>query len=473
MERERWERPALAAGIAAALFGLLLAGPMRTLTLASGAGERAALALCLTLVFGGTFGFYLHTEKPALREACLAGAVLALSVLARAAMLDFQSADYDSFLVKWVQYFRETGVSALGENVGDYNLLYQYALFLISQIPACDLYLIKLLTIVFDYLLALAMMKAAGTLAGENAKLPMLLIVPLLPTVLLDGSCWGQCDTVYAFLVILSFYDLEKGRPWRSAAALALAFAFKLQTIFFFPVVLLALLHGKYKPKHALAFFAAYLVTMIPALLAGRSFGSALSVYANQSMGQYYHRLTYNAPNLYVFFPMLEFASSQEYTWMRYIAGIDGTGTNAWLTEDLFPTLQQAALIAAAVLALAVVAYWLLHWREVSPEMTLVFALFFALFIPFVLPKIHDRYFFLADMLSLLYAAQRPDRRFLPVLTIGASLGSYMTFLTRQRPVDERVLALMMLAALLLTAGDLLRGMRQNRVRLQERRDAV
>ena len=30
-----------------------------------------------------------------------------------------------------------------------------------------------------------------------------------------------------------------------------------------------------------------------------------------------------------------------------------------------------------------------------------------------------------------------------------------------------------MLAALLLTAGDLLRGMRQNRVRLQERRDAV
>ena len=50
---------------------------------------------------------------------------------------------------------------------------------------------------------------------------------------------------------------------------LSLAFAFKLQTIFFFPVVLLALIHGEYKPRHALVFAATYLVTMLPALIAG------------------------------------------------------------------------------------------------------------------------------------------------------------------------------------------------------------
>ena len=42
--------------------------------------------------------------------------------------------------------------------------------------------------------------------------------------------------------------------------------------LFFFPIVLLGLIHGEYKPKHALVFAAAYLVTMIPALLAGRPF---------------------------------------------------------------------------------------------------------------------------------------------------------------------------------------------------------
>ena len=463
MGKRQWTDAAWTGGMTLLLFAALWLGPAGSLGHLSGPGDKAGICLYLCAVYALTVAFFARRQRPDRKTLCLAGVVLGLSVLARAAMLDFASADYDSFLCKWVQYFRETGVRALAENVGDYNLLYQYALLLISRLPVYDLYAIKLLSVAFDYALALVMMLAAESAAGKRAALPVLLIVPLLPTVLLDGSCWGQCDTVYAFAVILSLYELQEGRPWRSAAALAFAFAFKLQTIFFFPVVLMGLLDGRFKPKHALAFFAAYLITMIPALLAGRGFADALSVYAGQSMGQYYHRLTYNAPNLYVFFPMLEFASSQEYTWMRFIRGIEWDGTNAYLTEDLFPTLQQAALIAAALLTLAAVAYWLVHRKELRPGMTLNLALFFAIFLPFVLPKIHDRYFFLADMLSLLYAAEREDRRFMPVLVIGASLGSYMTFLTRQRPVDERVLALMMLCALVITARDLLQGMRENR----------
>ena len=449
------------ASMSALLFLVLAVGPVRSLAHAT-LVQGWVLSALMTAIFAGTLVLSreaLHTR----REVLLCGAVLALSMLSRAAMLDFHSADYDSFLTKWVDYFRATGFSALGENVGDYNLLYQYALLAIAKIPLFDLYQIKLLTILFDYALALAMMKAAGRIVGASARLPALLITPLLPTVLLGGACWGQCDAIYASAVILSLYWLESEKPWRAAAALALAFAFKLQTIFFFPVVLFGLLKGKWKLRHALAFFGAYLVTLVPALLAGRGFLSALSVYANQSMGQYYDRLTYNAPNFYLFFPMLEFASSQEFTWMRYIAGIDAKGTNPYLNAALFPTLQQAALIAAALLTLALVLYWLLHSAEIAPEQTLAFALFWALFLPFVLPKIHDRYFFLADMLSLLYALKRPDRRFMPLLVVGASLGSYMTFLTRQRPMDERVLALMMFAALFLVGRDLLVAMRKRR----------
>ena len=54
-------------------------------------------------------------------------------------------------------------------------------------------------------------------------------------------------------------------------------------------------------------------------------------------------------------------------------------------------------------------------------SMTLDMALFFAIFLPFVMPKIHERYFFMADMLSILYAARRGDRRFVPLLVIGVS----------------------------------------------------
>ena len=148
---------------------------------------------------------------------------------------------------------------------------------------------------------------------------------------------------------------------------------------------------------------------------------------------------------------------------MRYIEGIDGKGLNGYLHPDLFPDLQHAALYACVVLTLIVVIYWLMHWKEITPDMTLELALFFAIFLPFVMPKIHERYFYLADMLAILYAFKHARRRFMPLLVVGASLMSYVPYLMRQRPIDERVLALMMLAALMIVSRDLLTRMRKNR----------
>ena len=451
------------AGMTLAMFILMAVQMGSTLAHANGLWHTLQLSALFTLVYGGLLAGFAKLEKPKMSSLLFVGAYTAVTMVARVSMLDFVTADYTSFLNPWVEMFREGGFDLLAQNVGDYNLLYQYALMIISKSPLHDLYLIKYVTVIFDHLLALAMMRAAGVYGGEKAKLPALLIMLTLPTTLLDGACWGQCDSVYAFMVVSSLYMLETDRPMRSALFLSVAFAFKLQTIFFFPVVLFGLLHKKFNWRHALAFFAMYIVTMIPALVAGRPFMDALSVYANQSMGQYYDRLTYNAPNLYLFFPMLEFASSQEYTWMRYIDGIDGKGLNGYLNPDLFPDLQHAALYACVVLALVVVIYWLMHWKEITPDMTLELALFFAIFLPFVMPKIHERYFYLADMLAILYAFKHARRRFMPLLVVGASLMSYVPYLMRQRPIDERVLALMMLAALVIVSRDLLTRMRKNR----------
>ena len=148
---------------------------------------------------------------------------------------------------------------------------------------------------------------------------------------------------------------------------------------------------------------------------------------------------------------------------MRYIDGVSKDSANPYLRDDLMPMMQNAALYACVLLTLLVVLYWLTHAKEVTPDMTLDLALFFAIFLPFVMPKIHERYFFLADMLSILYAARYRNRRFMPLLVVGASLMSYMPILTRQRPVDERILGLMMLGALIAVSRDLLSAMRQNR----------
>ncbi|MGN0776625.1 MAG: glycosyltransferase 87 family protein [Candidatus Ventricola sp.] len=456
----------LALGMTLALFAVQTALISSWLSHISGAGQALALSALFALVYGGTMAAFIVLQKPKTGTLVFAGVFAAIAMLARVSMLDFVSADYYSFLSLWVDVFREGGVELLAENVGDYNLIYQYFLMLVAKAPLHDLYLIKYLSVLFDCLLALAMMRAAERFAGEKAALPVFLTVMALPTVLFDGACWAQCDSVYVLFIIMSLYFLETDRPVRSAVFLSVAFAFKLQTIFFFPVVLLGLIHKKYRLRDALAFFAAYVVTMLPALMAGRSFLDALSVYANQSMGQYYDRLSYNAPNLYLFFPMMDATATQEYIWMRYIEGIDNKGTNAFLHPDLLPDLQHAALYACVILVLIAVIYWLIHWKEITPDMTLEFALFWAIFLPFVMPKMHERYFYLADMLSILYAAKYPRRRFLPLLVIGSSLMCYVPYLMRQRPIDERVLALMMLAALVIVGRDLLTRMRVHRVSL-------
>ena len=435
-------RAAVTCGLVTLMLFAALAVYMRVrLEYAGTWGQTLSLAALFALVAGGAMALVARLQKPERGALLLSCTVIALTMLARVSMLDYQTADYNAFLSGWVKVFREGGFYTLGENVGDYNLLYQYVMLMIAKTPLHDLYLIKFFTVIFDYALALAMMQAAGHFAGKKAALPVMLIVCALPTTLIDGACWGQCDTVYVFLIVMSLYWMKTKKPVGAAVMLSLAFAFKLQTIFFFPVVLLA-------------------------LIAGRSFADAVSVYANQSMGQYYERLFYNAPNLYAFFPLREFANRQEFTWMRYLSGIDSEASSAYIDQALTPTYQNAALYACILLTLLVVVYWLMHAKEITPEMTLDFALFFAIFLPFVMPKIHDRYFFLADMLSVLYAARYRDRRFMPLLVVSASLMSYMPFITRQRPVDMRILALMMLAALVVVSRDVLRKMRKNRAAL-------
>ena len=431
------------------------------------------LSALFALVYAVAMAVFVWLERPGKGMLFFTGMFMAVTMLARVSMLDFITADYNSFLSLWLSIFREGGPAMLAENVGDYNLIYQYFLLLITMTPLHDLYLIKLISVAFDYALALVMMRAAGRFGTEKAKLPVLMLMLVFPTVLLDGACWGQCDSLYAFFIVLSLYMLATDRPTRSAIALSIAFSFKLQTIFVFPVVLLGLLHKRFNWRHALAFFAAYIVTMIPALLAGRPFLDALSVYANQSMGQYYDRLTYGAPTLYMFFPMMDFSTGQSFKWMRYIPGLDGLGTNGYLNPDLFPDLQHAALYACVILTLIVVIYWLMHWREITMDMMIDLAVFFAIFLPFVMPKMHERYFFIADVLSVLYAVKYARRRFLPLLVAGASLTSYCSYLMRQVPVDQRISAVMMFAALAIVSHDLLTKMRANRVLLAKGGDAA
>jgi Gpi18-like mannosyltransferase len=168
------------------------------------------------------------------KYAVAAVVLIYIAVAVRAVCLPHVTKDYTDFLAVWVKTIRSSGgFAALSKSIGNYNLPYIYLLTLISYIKTDPLIPIKLISIAFDILLAWSAMKIVGLFSGSKSKkLFAFFAVMLLPTVVLNGAYWGQCDSIYASLALLGIYFALKGRPSLAVISIALSFAFKLQAIF-------------------------------------------------------------------------------------------------------------------------------------------------------------------------------------------------------------------------------------------------
>lgn len=385
--------------------------------------------------------------------------LVAVALYMRMAVMDVRTADYMNFLVEWVQTFREQGFSAITQDVGDYNLPYMYILAMIAKVPVHDLYIVKLVSILFDLLLALLMMGMVGRFLNKRYEVLTLSIVLLIPTVWFNGAYWAQCDAIYVFFTIACLYAMLADRPVLSVAMLTVAFSFKLQTIFFFPMVLFGLYFKKYKIRHALVFPVVYLLMILPALLMGRSLISTLMIYLNQA-SQYNSRLTYNAPNIYQLFPDVEVGYTNEWNLLKYIPGTESTDLDWMYTLDMMRGISQALIPFAAVIVVAVIYYLFQNRKYLDYSMVWMLVLLSTLLLPMILPKMHERYFALADMFAILYGLRYRKRFYVPVLVISSSFFSYYPFLFRFKHIDTRLVALLMIAATLIVLWDLFQAIR-------------
>ena len=148
-------------------------------------------AVCLIMIFALAL-LLLWREKLFESKALFAAAFAftALAFVIRASLLDFESDDYLTFLAPWTQFFRDNGgFAALRYALGNYNTPYMYFLALFSYFDISELYLIKLLSVLFDVLLAWACMKLLGLYTGSRAKLlGVFLAVLFLPTVVINDE---------------------------------------------------------------------------------------------------------------------------------------------------------------------------------------------------------------------------------------------------------------------------------------------
>jgi Gpi18-like mannosyltransferase len=69
----------------------------------------------------------------------------------------------------------------------------------------------------------------------------------------------------------------------------------------------------------------------------------------------------------------------------------------------------------------------------------------FAVIVPFLLPRMHERYFFLADILSILYVFYFPSRFYTAIIMSLVSLFAYFPFLFGQTYISMFKLSCIML----------------------------
>lgn len=327
-------------------------------------------------------------------------AIFGLSIFIRYQILGLSNEDM-IILEDWYDHFYKSGLAALAnDSFANYPPFYLYFLWLIrtqsNWLSASTG--IKLIPTVFDLLSAYAIFLMARIKFADDKPYLYAAVFFTLPTILFNSTGWGQIESLYTSFLLLCTYFLLKEKPLYALLLFGFAFSIKSQSIFFLPFLGILFLKGKIRWFHFLLVPAVYIVLAIPAAMIGRSWLSILSIYIGQ-VGQY-RGLSMSAPNLYAFIPDTYYESG---LWVGMIIFLMAMAVWGWVNWRAKITFNQRQIMLMALGALALV--------------------------PFVLPKMHERYFYPVDAFSFAAIIFVPEMWFVPILYQLISSLSYSVFI--------------------------------------------
>lgn len=375
------------------------------------------------LYFAGMAIFFYGKNTEKVETIFLFAALLAAVLYIRCCFMYFVSGDYKGFLKIWIEQLSQyKGLDGLKANIGDYTMPYRYFLLFLSKIGGDKLIQIKMFSLCFDLLGAYYVMKMVEMVNKSVTVRIFAFILPLLaPTSFWNSAMWGQCDMIYFAFCLGGIYYAVNNKGRAAVIMSTIAFCFKLQAIFFAPIFIILFFIGKIRWRDLLWSPIVILSSVLPAVLVGANLFETLSPYVTQV--QEYRRLTLNIPTIWVL-----------------------VGGEKPLP---FENFNQAGIMlaGAAAVSLVYLGYKYRHKLDIHRVVTITFI--GTLLIPFLLPRMHDRYFFAADMMSILYFFYNKKKWYVPLLVIFSSFQPYAYFLYRgENFVPYRYVALMLIGLL-------------------------
>jgi Gpi18-like mannosyltransferase len=364
--------------------------------------------------------------------------IFAMGICVRWFLFDFLSGDYYHFVGPWMEECHKAGgwaylgitPSKNGDSTINYGCMYQYIIVLLHYIGGNDMHLVKAVSVIFDVVCAVTIFRITYHVNdGDVSRSSMAFaIAMLLPTSVLNSGAWAQCDSIYTAFVLLSFLHVLKKNNMRIFIYFALAYSFKQQAVFIIPFLIIMWLKSEIKTRFILIVPVILIVTMIPAMIAGRDFFELASVYSRQV--ETYTRLTMNYPSIYT------------------------------VISTSLPVETRRMIIAAGttvtVAMLAFVAYRIRDRKfAMTGQYMVTLAIFTIQLTLFVLPVMHERYGYLPEMLAVVYAVMGYKRAAVCAVMQFVSIVTYSRFLFGTTVDKLWVLTVMLLVVIFVLGKDL------------------
>ncbi len=361
----------------------------------------------------------------------LIGLVLAVAI--RLSLIDYKSSDFFDYTKVWYNTLKSLGFAAFGQDFSNYNLPYLYLLYavirLFPNVPAPIA--VKIPAIVADFVSAWFVYRIVG-LKFQSWVLPTLAAFAALfaPTVVLNSAFWGQADSLYTCALLATLYFVLRRSGALAFLAFGIAVSFKAQAVFLGPVLLAMLMRKELRWTDLALAPVVMVLSIMPAWIAGRPLLDLLLIYPNQA--EQYQMLSMHAPSAYALMP----DNSMTYQYF-YVVGLLVT------------------ILAACVLVILIQ-----HGpAKLSPRVLVAASLAAVLLMPFLLPKMHERYFYPADVISIVFAVFYPAYFYVAIAMISISFLAYQPYLFNVELVPMPFLALGVLAVTSVVVWILLRDL--------------
>ena len=337
-----------------------------------------------------------------------------IGILARVYLFPKSSSDYRNFLLPWYNQIKANGgFAAVGMDIGDYTPAYYYILAFLSYLPIKAITGIKWVSCIADLIMAFIGYKIIKEVTGsENKGLVAYGVLFFMPSVMINSAAWAQCDSIFSLFILASIYFLIKDRDWAAAICFSISFAFKIQAIFFAPVLLIMLLRKNIRFRTVAALPIVYIISILPACLAGGDFVKLLTVYFRQS-GQY------SSLNMYVpnFWAMLQGNTDED--------------------------LGKAGIFLAG--GVVIIALFLVYRSNIKMTGKNILAIsgMFTLLVPFVLPHMHERYYYLPAVVALLFVMSNIKKVWMFLIMEFSAVSCEMHFLYGANSLDLNIMMIM------------------------------